>query len=336
MEPNYLIDEPNRVAEVYRNYRPTVMPFEVEKRLDFIDISEEGYAILGSSNLSGRYWRGSVWYFKNASLAPRKESCATGIECESTVCDGKFIDAKKTIIVGEDSGAVTVYELIEEDDQPISFEGKNSRHDHDSCVLSISVSSDKSSVVTAGMDLCIKVWDTEELVPAHTYRCAHSHHIMNVAYSTEADSHVFASCGLDGAALLWDTRQPKPAKVIVDDPKEGLAALAWQRGDSNILIVGSVCGTVSILDVRTCSLLRQSSLFHRPIYKLLSIEPSLLATCADSHEVIVLDPLTEDLKVRYKDERHTDFVRGLSFDKQSRTLYSCGWDKQVISHAIEL
>uniref|UniRef100_A0A1B6KX50 Uncharacterized protein n=1 Tax=Graphocephala atropunctata TaxID=36148 RepID=A0A1B6KX50_9HEMI len=334
MDPNYYIDEPNRVAEVYRNYRPTVVPFEVERRLDFIDISEEGYAIVGSSNLSGRYWRGSVWYFKNATLAPRKESCDTGIECEATVSEGKFIDGRKTIIVGEDSGAVSVFELIE-DDQSVSFEGKNSRHDHDSCVLSISVSSDKSSAVTAGMDLCIKVWDIDELVPAHTYRCAHSHHITNVAYSTDTTSSVFASCGLDGAALLWDTRQTKPATVIVDDPKEGLTALTWQSGDSNTLIVGSAFGAISLLDVRTCSVSRQSCPFNRSIYKLLSIEPSSLAACADSHEVKVMDPLTEDLKVRYVDEKHTDFVRGLSYDTQSRTLYSCGWDKQVIPHDIK-
>lgn len=57
------------------------------------------------------------------------------------------------IIVGEDSGAVTIYELTKDEDEVPNFVGKGSRNDHDSCVLSISVSSDKTSVTTAGMDL---------------------------------------------------------------------------------------------------------------------------------------------------------------------------------------
>lgn len=39
MDSNHIADEPNKVADVYRNYRPIVVPFVVEKRLDFMDIS---------------------------------------------------------------------------------------------------------------------------------------------------------------------------------------------------------------------------------------------------------------------------------------------------------
>lgn len=68
----------------------------------------------------------------------------------------KCIELFKThfqIIVGEDSGAVTIYELTKDEDGVPNFVGKGSRNDHDNCVLTISVSSDKSSVTTAGMDL---------------------------------------------------------------------------------------------------------------------------------------------------------------------------------------
>lgn len=33
-------DEPNRVAELYRDYKSAPVPFQVEKHLEFIDISE--------------------------------------------------------------------------------------------------------------------------------------------------------------------------------------------------------------------------------------------------------------------------------------------------------
>lgn len=57
------------------------------------------------------------------------------------------------IIVGEDSGAVTIFELNQDDDQPSTFERRNSKYDHNSSVLTISVSDDKNTVITAGMDL---------------------------------------------------------------------------------------------------------------------------------------------------------------------------------------
>jgi len=334
--PNFVMEEPNRIADEYRNYCPPLKPMDVELHLDFIDISEDGYAILGSSDLSGRYIRGSVWYFKNASLAPLKEKSISSIECDISVCEGKFIDNKKTIIIGDDLGAVTVLELTEEEDQSFTLERKNSRHDHDSNVLTISVSAEKNNVVTAGMDLCIKVWDIQELVPSYTFPNAHSNFVTSVAYSSN-NSAVFASCGLDGVALLWDTRQPKPATVLVQSCKENLTALAWQAGDGNLLNVGSDFGNVSLVDVRTPAQppIKTSCVYQKPIYRLLSINPSSLAACADSHEVKVVDPLSEDFSVRYVDSRHSDFVRGLSYDKSSRILYSCGWDKEVVSHSWE-
>lgn len=57
----------------------------------------DGHTILGSSSLSGRYWRGSVWCFKSAPLAPKKENCITGIECDNSVSDGKFLDTNKLV-----------------------------------------------------------------------------------------------------------------------------------------------------------------------------------------------------------------------------------------------
>jgi hypothetical protein len=35
---------------------------------------------------------------------------------------------------------------------------------------------------------------------------------------------------------------------------------------------------------------------------------------------------------RYADDRHSDFVRGLAWHSRKGTLYSGGWDKQVVAH----
>lgn len=57
------------------------------------------------------------------------------------------------VIVGEDSGAVTIFELNLDDDQDPYFECRVSREAHEGSVLTISVSADKTRVITAGMDL---------------------------------------------------------------------------------------------------------------------------------------------------------------------------------------
>lgn len=38
-----------------------------------------------------------MWCFKSAPLAPKKENCITGIECDNSVSDGKFLDTYKLV-----------------------------------------------------------------------------------------------------------------------------------------------------------------------------------------------------------------------------------------------
>lgn len=57
----------------------------------------DGYMLLGCSNLTGRFWTGSVWYFLDPDSAPHVDKCLTGIESESGVTDGKFLDDKQKV-----------------------------------------------------------------------------------------------------------------------------------------------------------------------------------------------------------------------------------------------
>jgi hypothetical protein len=43
MEPSCFEVEPNRNAEAYRNYQPAVVPAQIEKYMDFIEICEGKY-----------------------------------------------------------------------------------------------------------------------------------------------------------------------------------------------------------------------------------------------------------------------------------------------------
>lgn len=57
------------------------------------------------------------------------------------------------IIVGDDLGVISIFELNETNYPEPTFDGKHLRSDHDNCVLSVQVSADKAAALTAGMDL---------------------------------------------------------------------------------------------------------------------------------------------------------------------------------------
>ncbi|KDR20539.1 methylosome protein 50-like [Zootermopsis nevadensis] len=330
--------EPNRNAEAYRNYQPAGLPVQVEKHLDFIELCDDGFMLLGCSNLTGRLWTGSVWYFLDPDSAPNVEKCLTGIECETGVSDGKFLEDKQKIIIGEDSGLVQVLGLSESaDEHTFRFESLNSVCEHDDGILSVSVFSDRTRALTGGSDMNIKVWSVESLTSEHTYRPAHLHQVSCVCAHPQDGSSIFASCSLDGMAFIWDTRNAKPAKVALCDGSQELTAVAWQMSRSDMLAIGSRSGEVIIADIRQLKEpLGVSDCFTRPVHRLRFAHhrPELLAVCADDSKVKVLDCTARAPNIIYADDHHSDFVRGLAWHSRKGTLYSCGWDKQVLAHKL--
>ena len=51
----------------------------------------DGHIVLGCSDLTGRLWTGSLWYYKEPKDAPSVQKALTGVDCDSGVIDGKFI-----------------------------------------------------------------------------------------------------------------------------------------------------------------------------------------------------------------------------------------------------
>ena len=50
--------------------------------------------ILGCSNLTGRFWIGSLWYYRDPSEAPSVEKALTGVDFDNGLVDGFFLDDK--------------------------------------------------------------------------------------------------------------------------------------------------------------------------------------------------------------------------------------------------
>ncbi|XP_013778203.1 methylosome protein 50-like [Limulus polyphemus] len=101
--------------------------------------------------------------------------------------------------------------------------------------------------------------------------------------------------------------------------------------------VGNNNGQVLMKDIRGgVGPLVEINCHTRPIFRLVFSPncPSLLASCANEPDVVVMDVQNENSHIIYKDSSHEDFVRGLSWEPKNNRLYSCGWDKLVKSHLV--
>ncbi|KAF8783084.1 methylosome protein 50-like [Argiope bruennichi] len=306
------------------------IPAVVETHLDAIHCTSDGRIILGSSNLAGRYWNGSLFCFPTVEDAPHIEKCLTGIEVSAGICDMEYLN-KDYVALGLDSGGLEVYKF---DSEPANFSWVFGVCEHDDFISSLSLNADKSSLVTAGADKCVKIWDVESWGTTATYRPVHGGIIWQVACSSE-DSNLFLTCGQDGNILLFDLRLPKPASIMDNNSlKDEPTALTWQIGSPSSYVVGDASGLVALKDIRNTGTVCSWNPHKRRICRLLfSKSKPWLASIADDTDVCVTE-IGESPTEVYKNDDHQDFVRGLTWNEKNE-LISCGWDKKVLKHVCE-
>lgn len=306
------------------------IPCVVGHHLDAIHCTADDKIILGSSDLTGRYWNGSLWYFQNVDDAPDVECCLAGNDISSGICDIALYNNDK-VAVGLDSGGLEFYHLNAETP---SFNLIFGAYEHDDFITSLGVTCDKSNLVTVSADSAVKIWNLETWCTSHTFRPVHSGAIWQVACSLE-DPQTFVTCGQDGKILLFDYRLPKPATVLDSSPLKGeITSVAWKPSSPTQIAVGDESGQVSIKDSRNNNTLFSWNIHKRRIFRMaFSNSCPWLATCADDTYVCVSDVGNEEPTVIYKDDRHSDFVRGLAWNSKN-DLISCAWDKKVFKHII--
>lgn len=314
----------------WKPYNFSVIPFNIEQHLEFIEINEDGYLLLSSSNLVTRNWTGSVWLFKTADVHPKKEECISGHGCESAVSCGKFLDSWEKILVGEDTGKLSLLKVNEYDDGSVHFVPYLSATHHDACINSLCINNNNLSTVTAGADMRINVWDNNLLELQQKYCPAHSMPI-NEVIPTYYPSELFTSCGGDGLVLMWDPRQPKPATGLYES-NCGINSISWI--DENLLAIGNLAGDLELIDIRNKSKFHSFSLKNCAIHHITSNNKGLLAACGNSNTIKVWDTKTTDLI--FTNDDHSALVRGLSWHPLNDQLYSCGFDKRILSHDVFL
>ncbi|KYQ50976.1 Methylosome protein 50 [Trachymyrmex zeteki] len=302
------------------------------KHLQLFSIYDENNAILGGTNMVDLYWNGTLWYYKDISDFSRKKA-AIKQRMDNGVCDSAYLN-ENTFVIAEDSGAVRVYQAVEIDEQSeLQLLGYVCQHDDS--ILSVSAFSNQRNIVTGGMDCCLKMWDVEDLIATYSYSFAH----LDIITGTDVKpmcSSIFVSVSLDSESLLWDIRRAKPASCIFKKDNCPLSAVSWNTTLENIIAIGTVEGSIAIIDIRqTETPLCESVECDRGVHKLL-FNPTperkeQLACCFDNTLVKVLDTQKELMKI-YEDNNHHDFVRGLAWCKDD--LYSCSWDANVLKHIV--
>ncbi|CAB4068268.1 WDR77 [Lepeophtheirus salmonis] len=275
----------------------------------------------------GRTWTGSAWYYHDPKEAPEGDSAAI-VECDDGVSDGLFLN-DDMVVVALDSGALETLVLKE---GPY-FERVSAIIEHDDLITGLTRSPD--SIMTSSYDKTIVVYDIATSLALNTR--LHSWDLVTDVASNPLDPFILASGSCDGIVHIWDLRSPTFPSIAYDNASDWPTALTWSPQDDKSLLVGMQSGEIGNYDLRQlkCPPVSSTNSMDKQIHRIVFSPtiPDIFAVSADSYPVRIFD--IEGFKTIYKDERHEDFVRGLAWHPKNKDLWTCGWDRRVLSHSLD-
>ena len=201
------------LTAVHSNY----VPAQMEKHLQFLDFNTSGDFIVGASSLTTRYWSGSIWYYKQGVVeedVTNPEMCLTGVDLETDVLDGRFVQEKQ-VVLGLDSGGVVMVTLTKEQDGDRVthyLEQQTAVVEHDDILTGLDVWENDYSVATVGADQRLNIF-SPSLALVHSFHPAHARLITSVACSSMTS--ILATASREGTVRVWDTRQGQASQDCV-------------------------------------------------------------------------------------------------------------------------
>jgi len=317
------------LTAVHSNYVPAVM----EKHLEFLDFNSIGDLIVGASSLTTRYWSGSLWYYRKGVAEEditNPEMCLTGLDLQTGVLDGRFVQDKQ-MVLGLDSGGIVMVTLTKEvDGDRVTYylEQQTAVVEHEDILTGLDFWEGDGSLASVGADQRLNIF-SPSLALVHTFHPAHSRFISSVACSSTP--HILATSSREGTVRVWDTRQAKPARTVYKNETRPPSCITWS-GERE-MVVGSSTGDVIVVDTRGKGLenLYQDQIFDREISRMRwSPDRRRLAVAEDDVKVGIISVKEGQVIVEMVDSKHTDYVRGLAWSGFD-TLWSAGWDHKVVS-----
>lgn len=332
------MDNSNKIVPPHLNaeiYRTDVTGTSTLSYLDYIRIHPGGSVLVGSSELTGRYWNGGASVYKDIVDARRIQTEEKiSISLSSGTADGCFIESSNKVMLCEDSGAVSIWVRDEQQNAWNQWSEQVSVAEHDDMVLAVDCLDPGQHYVTTGADGHAKVWDIKDLICVRNY--ASAHRLMIYAVSTRPKSKTsFATGSMDHYVTLWDENVDKP---VLDLLKNNccIRCLAWI--DEHRLVAGDEAGILYLIDVRNPETSTKLAEFPAAIHRVAAqSESDKVAVCCDNKIVSVCDvDAPSKSSVIYHDRhRHCNYVRGLAWDvEDKKVLHTVGWNGEIKSHHV--
>uniref|UniRef100_A0A2H1WH14 SFRICE_003040 n=1 Tax=Spodoptera frugiperda TaxID=7108 RepID=A0A2H1WH14_SPOFR len=335
------MDNSNRIVPPHLNaeiYRTDTTGTTTLSYLDYIKIHSDGSVLVGSSELTGRYWNGGVSVYKSIAEAQSiKTEDKRSISLCSGTADGCFIGSSNKLLICEDSGAVSVW--VKNGDQQSAWSQWRedlSVAEHDNAVLAVDCLEPERLYATAGADGNVKVWDINDMICIRNYSAAHSM-IVNAIAVKPKSAHSFATGSMDQYVTLWDENTDKAVLDIMKNDCS-IYCLAWL--DENRLAVGDEAGVLHLIDIRNTESKMKIAEFPAAVHKLV-VHPDSdkVAVCCDN-KIVTVCKVEENCepKIIYHDRHmHSNYVRGAAWDIEDKnTLHTVGWNGELKSHSISL
>lgn len=319
---------PHLNAEVYRTDTTGTSSFAY---LEYIRIHADGTVFIGCSELTGRYWTGAASLFKSVGEAKNVNETNKDLWLTSGTADGCFMENSDKVIICEDNGSMSIFSKKNQEDNAWSMRVKEmSVAEHDDSIMAIDCLEPGFEYVTVGADGNAKIWDVKETTCVRNYKAAHSKQIYGVSVRPKSTT-TFATASMDEYMSLWDENIDK---AVLDITKNDCSIRCLQWVDENKLLFGDEAGMLYSVDIRYVDSTLKLFEFPAAVHKIfLNPENDKVAVCCDNTTLTVCNiPVDDKAKIIYRNNSHTNLVRGVAWDTNERKLHSVGWDGTVKSH----
>ncbi|KAF2905229.1 hypothetical protein ILUMI_00953 [Ignelater luminosus] len=316
---------------IYPPNKPLERPLALSKTpvsynyMFFVDVNEKGEFIAGCSNINGSYWENVLYHYKDVTSANVNHYSGYYIG-SSTSADAKFIASNK-VILAEDNSCLKLLTIKDNGNPTLLCEEVLKTNDR---VEQMSVWNNTHKVLAcADSTVLIADMQSSSLNPVTEFKDFHTQFVTSVDVNKN-QVNLFASASIDRKACIWDDRMSITASVLYQNEFSGLTSINWNQIHPECLVVGNESGDIYSLDIRQPNeVLCSHSCFNTRIHRSVFNNSGYLAVCGDTCELLILNG-NDNLNVIYKSSDHSGFVRGLAWFHE--TLYSCGFDKQIIKH----
>jgi WD40 repeat protein len=207
---------------------------------------------------------------------------------------------------------------------------------HSGFIWSVSASLHQDSVVSAGDDGEVILWDAKSGKKKLSL-LGHSWNIFSVDFSWNGDKLVSGS--LDETIRVWNFSTDRSSRIISNAHSGGVRHVKFTADDRRIISCGHD-GNVKLWDLKTLELLHVWS-GHRSFVQSFdfNLRGDRLISCGDDKTIRIWDLLDfssgENLELEILRDIHSAWIRDVCFHPNSDLFASCGEDGLVCLWSLE-